>query len=258
MAEYDPFKLEEGGIDDVDATFTNCRFEFDPEYQDGDVLVYKVDLEIDDDDYDEPFSARYSCGQGWTTVDKGKTAEREDGKRKNFNKRGAFGLLLGSIFDLDDALDILKARFEGSDMTPQSAALLDGLKFHMEQKETDYGGEIGKINRLVATEYLGEVGSGSAKASAGKKSVKPATEATDSDAPPAKKKKAVDGGSNGEVPAEVVAKLDGIADESESHDEFMEAVFEQLDANELTSGVEEAIKDTGDGSVWGRAVERVS
>lgn len=254
MAEYDPFTLEEGGINDVDALFTNTRFEFDPEYQDGDVLVFKVDLEIEDDDYDEPFTARYSCGQGWTTLDKGKTAEREDGKKKNFNKRGAFGLLLGSIFELDDAIGILRDRNTASDLTPQDAALLDGLRFHMEQQETDYGGDIGKINRLVATAYLGESG-GSAKASGGTKKKTAPTEATDSEpeaAAPAKKKKA-SADANGEVPAETLAQMDALADESETHEEFMEKVFDALDT---TPAIEDAMKATDDGSVWGRAVAR--
>ena len=252
---YDPFKLEEGMLDDVDATFTNCRFEFNPDYQDGNVLVFTVDLDIDDDDYDEAQTKLYACGQGWTTTDKGKTAEREDGKQKNFNKRSAFGLLLGSIFDIDESLGILRERFNSGDLTPQHAALLEGLKFHLEISEIDYGGEIGKIGRLLATDFLGE--SGSAKASSGKKKVaKPETEATDSDdedAPaPAKKKKASDDG----IPADVMSELDRIADESESHDEFMEGVFDQLDGDALTSAVEDAIKKTGDGSVWARAVER--
>jgi hypothetical protein len=254
MPGYEPFKLEEGGIDDVDATLTNCRFEFDPEYQDGDVLVFKTDLEIDDDDYDEPFTARYSCGQGWTTLDKGKTAEREDGKKKNFNKRGAFGLLLGSVFELEDALEVLQSRYAESEATPQDAGLLDGLKFHMEQKETDYGGDIGKINRLVATSYLGEAGSGSPKAS-GKKASKPAAEVTDSEpeaAAPAKKKKA-SADNNGEVPTDVLAQMDALADESETHEEFMEKVFDALDT---TPAIEDAMKATDEGSVWQRAVAR--
>lgn len=252
MPGYEPFKLEEGGIDDVDATLTNCRFEFDPEYQDGDVLVFKTDLEIDDDDYDEPFTARYSCGQGWTTLDKGKTAEREDGKKKNFNKRGAFGLLLGSVFELEDALGVLQERNNLNDLTPQDASLLDGLRFHMNQVETDYGGDIGKINRLVATSYLGEAGGASTKAS-GKKASKPAAEATDSEAPaPAKKKKA-SADANGEVPTDVLAQMDALADESETHEEFMEKVFDALDT---TPAIEDAMKATDEGSVWQRAVAR--
>lgn len=245
---FDPFKMSEGLLDDVDVWIDEFRFEFNPDYNNGETLVGVAVISSDDDDVESGTELMFSCGDGWTTNDGGNTAEREDGKEKTFNARSAMGMFAAGAIDV--AEDVMRARYDNDGTTPMMGAMYVGLGFHLDIQEVDYGGEIGKRGRLVPTAFLGEKGKsgGAAKKAAApvKKAAKKAAGATKKAAPK----------DEGGVPENVKSTLDAIADECENHDEFMERAMSELDPDVITPDVEAAIADSEDGSIWDEAVKR--
>lgn len=245
---FDPFKMSEGLLDDVDVWVDEFRFEFNPDYNNGETLVGVAVISSDDDDVESGTELMFSCGDGWTTNDGGNTAEREDGKEKTFNARSAMGMFAAGAIGV--AEDVMRARYDNDGTTPMMGAMYVGLGFHLDTQEVDYGGEIGKRGRLVPTAFLGEKGK---SGGAAKKAAAPAKKAAKKAAGATKKAAPKD---EGGVPAEVKATLDGIADECENHDEFMERAMSELDPDVITPDVEAAIADSEDGSIWDEAVKR--
>lgn len=245
---FDPFKMSEGLLDDVDVWVDEFRFEFNPDYNNGETLVGVAVISSDDDDVESGTELMFSCGDGWTTNDGGNTAEREDGKEKTFNARSAMGMFAAGAIDV--AEDVMRARYDNDGTTPMMGAMYVGLGFHLDIQEVDYGGEIGKRGRLVPTAFLGEKGK---SGGAAKKATGGAKKAAKKAAAPAKKAAPKD---EGGVPEGVKSTLDAIADECENHDEFMERAMSELDPDVITPDVEAAIADSEDGSIWDEAVKR--
>lgn len=252
---FDPFKMSEGLLDDVDIWIDDFRFEFDPEYNNGDTLVGKAIVSSDDDEVESGTELLFACGDNWTTNDQGVTAEREDGKEKTFNNRSSMGMFAAGA--IEQAEDVMRARYEADNsVTPMHSAMYIGLGFHVGLVEVDYGGEIGKRSRLVPNKFLGDRSEGASKAA------KPATKATTKAAAKpkakAKPKPEADDGEAG-ISAELLAQLDAIADDCGEHDEFMERAMAEIDPDNMTPEVEAAIADTTEGtSIWDRAVERAT
>lgn len=250
---FDPFKMSEGLLDDVDVWIDEFRFEFNPDYNNGETLVAVAVISSDDDEVDSGTELMFSCGNGWTTNDGGKTAEREDGKDKTFNKQSAMGMFATGAISV--AEEVMRGRYEADGTTPMMAAMYEGLGFHLEIVEVDYGGEIGKRGKLVPSAFLGEKGKASGatkKASGGAKKAAGATKAK------AKGKPAAEAEAAGGLTDEVKGLLDAIADDCETHDEFMERAMSEIDPDLIDSEVEAAIQNTDDGSLWDQAVERAS
>lgn len=250
--EFDPWQLTSGLPDDFDFTINDSFFEFDPNYNDGQTLVLKLEG-VGDGEVGEQ-TLMFPCGDGWETPDKGQTAQREDGKRKGFNKSSGYGLLIGAAVECGagDAL-----RVKGS---PMQAGIWRNERFHMKRSEIDYGGEIGKKERLLPTTYLGAVGAGAAAAA-------PATQAAaqPAQAAPAGPRKAEPGevategvsapSTAGEgMSATVKVALIKLAKECESHDQFVERAYTEVDGVMGNPAAEEAVMAADGGlSIWAKA-----
>lgn len=250
---FDPFKMSEGLIDDVDVWIDEFRFEFNPDYNNGETLCGVAVVSSDDDEIETGTELMFSCGAGWTTNDQGKTAEREDGKEKTFNKQSAMGMFATGAITV--AEEVMRGRYEADGTTPMMAAMYEGLGFHLEIVEVNYGGEIGVKGKLVPSAFLGEKG---AKPTGGTAKKAAATKKASGGAKPKAKGKAKAEASEGGLTDEVKGLLDAIADDCETHDEFMERAMSELDPDLIDAEVEAAIQNTDDGSVWDQAVERAS
>lgn len=252
---FDPFKMSEGLIDDVDIFIDDFSFEFDPEYNKGDTLVGKAVISSDDDEVENGTELLFACGTGWTSNDQGATAEREDGKEKTFNNGSKMGLFAASCINV--AEDVMRARYEAdNDVTPMSGKMYIGLGFHVEIREYNYSGEIGKKNYLAATKFLGDRSDGAKPASSTTKKASAAKPKGK-----AKAKAEPEAGSSDGIDADVLKQLDAIADDCENHDEFMERAMAEVDPDAMTAEVEEAIADTSEDdptTIWNRAIERAS
>lgn len=237
--EYDPWATTSGLVDDVTVTITDAYFTFDPQYNDGQTLLLKVAGQTDDEENPE-FDQFFPCGNGWETTDKGKSASREDGKRKGFNKNSGYGMFFTRAIDAG-AGEALKSRG-----TPMEAEVWKGLTFHFKRESIDFGGEIGKKDRILPDVFLPEGIGGSA--------AKPVTKTTTPPAGASKVDKLPDdapagaGGGSGaaagtlDLLVPLRAKLKKAARDAGSHDGFIEAAYgiEGVDGN---AALEEAILD---------------
>lgn len=196
--DFDPFAGSDGLLDDFDVEIQEVTFEVNLSLDDtGEKLFAHVTGRTDDDDQPE-FDEYFGLGTGWETTD-GRTVGRADGRRKGFNKSTKYQLWIAGAVDAG-AGDVLRKR--DPELGPMNAAIWEGLTFHVNRKEHDYGGDIGKKGILVPTEFKGE-----AKGKAAAKAEAPTT------------------ASGNGVSAALKAKLKKIAKASESLDEFIDQAF---------------------------------
>lgn len=142
-----------GLLDDADITITGARFGYDAGYDNGDTLILIVNGTSNQEGWEE-FEQFLSIGKGWDTQDQGLTVNGQDAFRTN----SQYGIFIQGAMD-SGAGAALKERG-----MPDVANIWVGLKFHVVRKPHDYGGEIGSINVLRPTAFLGEVGKADAPA----------------------------------------------------------------------------------------------
>lgn len=243
---YDPFQRETGLLGNVDIIVRDFEFTNRLEAQDPTKLEGHMTVLVEGDDGGEQV-VFLGCGEGWSTNDGGKTAERDDGKDRNFHANTKMGELFNSLVDLmetDPECDkVLRERVKTYPTGSREAGFWKGLKFHVERKTRKGSGEIPDFDVLIATGFNGVEGGG--KAAPAKKAAKKAAAAKP-------KAEAAAGG----VTDEIRAKLDEIADASADHDSFMEAALAQVPEASTDDEVKAAVADQGDGSIWQDAIER--
>lgn len=250
----DPFQLGSGFLDDFDGEVKDQWFEFDPEYNDGETLVLKLEMLTDDED--EPETTQlYPCGDGWETDRDGKVAKREDGRQKPFNRRSGVGLLIGAANE-SGATDVLRKRFEENGLGPFHADWWQGLKFHWKRQEINYGGEIGTRERLLPEGFLGEGGSkkrGAKKEGTTRKRKK--EEGNEGD----ERQEEVDEESAEairEIASEVV-RDNNIPDEK-LFETFVQRCYEELEGLDENSAAEKLVNDDGEDSIYGQEFAKVA
>lgn len=264
----DPFELGSGFLDDFDGTVKDQWFEFDPEYNDGETLVLKLEMLTDDED--EPETTQlYPCGDGWETDKDGKVCKREDGKTKPFNKKSGVGLLIGAANDAG-ATDTLRERFEGEGLGPFHADWWHGLTFHWKRTEINYGGEIGTRERLLPEKFIGEEKAGGKRKATRGGEKKKDNEGDDDGKPKRRRKKADEEKGEGEekrvdeaaveaiteIAAEVVADND--IPEDKLFETFVQKCYEELEGLEGNKAAEELVNDDSDDSIYGKEFAKVA
>ena len=250
-AAVDPLrgKVSTGLRDDFDGTINDVAFTYDSEYNNGNSLVARI--EINDDTADPEMVEKFgptedlleSLGSGWEDDKKGRAAKREDGKDPDaFQSSCNYMVFINAAMDCG-AEDVLRARLS-SGAYPWNAELLEGLQFHFNRSEytpynwndkTDEEKSKGKPSRLLPTAFLGEVGE--SKAAPRRAAVK------DADDEPEEKPAKAAASSDGGMGAAMKVKLKKVAKESDTHDEFMERAFSEIDGSE---DFEDVVADDSD------------
>lgn len=278
--DFDPFALSTGLPDKLDVVIDEAWFEFDPQYNDGQTLLLKFNVTANDDEFGEhgKGTLQYGCGTGWTAADRGARAERDDGAKKGFNQSSAYGLFIAAALNCDGAENVLRGEGRGD---PRLASMWTGLSWHLDRKERDYGGDIGKVSRLLPTQFLGEGGGGGATKPAGpakkaagpvskgpgagggtgpQKAAGPTKAAPVKKAAPAPATQAVDelppedGGGEWGPGVALYDELFAIALAAPDHETFMEQAFNNVEGVAGDGDVEAAVMDTSDTSLWQAAV----
>ncbi len=244
----DPFrgKHSSGLRDDFDATISETLFTYDSQYNNGASLVAKITLRDDtaDPEVVEKFGEEevllLSTGNGMEDDAKGRKAKREDGKPMDaFQDTCNYMVFLNAALDCG-AEDVIRGR----GFMPWEAELLEGLQFHFMRQEytpwnwdqkTDEERAKGKPTRLLPTAFLGEEG---AKPAKGKAAAKAADEEPE-------EKPAKAAASSSGMGAAMRTKVKKIAKESDTHDEFMERVFSEIDGSDAYE--DEIADDSDDG-----------
>lgn len=244
---FDPLKLSSGLLDDDDVTFSDAIFRTDAEFRDGQVLFLDATLLTSDGDETNKY---FGTGNGWETDD-GTTANREDGRDINFNKKSAigeaFGGLVACMKDDPKADKAVRERLKDHPLGPRDAGFWKGLKCHVTAVDRKGGGEVDDYQALIIDKFYGWDGA----AGGAKKAATPAKKAAKKAAAKPKAEAAAD---EGGVSDEIRERLIAIGLEADSHEEFMEAAFTDVPEASSDAAVKAAVSDGGEGSIWAEAV----
>lgn len=218
---FDPFAPSTGLIDDFDFTIDSARFVFDANYNNGQTLCLRLEGRTDNPQKAE-LDQLYPCGSGWDVANGGREAVREDGKPKGFNNSSTYYAFIAAALAV--AGDELRSRMAGDHPKgPMDATIWEGLTLHLKQNEIDYGGEIGKKNRLLPT-GLGGVA-----------------------------KAATNGNGNGAgIPASVKGRLLSMASCAASFDEFVTTAYSQM-SDEIDASEDVTAAVTDEAGIWAEA-----
>lgn len=239
--EFDPWATSSGLVPEFDAKVNNAYFEFDPQYNDGNTLLLKMEIQSPDPEVGREGNGsdviQFTCGTGWETKDKGATATHESGRPRNFNKMSGMGVLIESVKEHDEVLAAVRGQGE-----PHEAKAWAGLNLHFERKqvEGDFNGEKQSYNRLMVTGLAGDAGAATVTSGPGTVTTA-AADAGNSGAGTG----AGPVGAAGDLPfgGIVLLKLKKAAKAAASHDDFAEAVLTGIDGVEVTPEVEAGVLD---------------
>lgn len=153
----DPFALSSGLIEDFEGRIEDAYFTFDANYNSGNTLVLKLDVEALDPDARAAFEGgrtvlMYPCGRDWEPAENGKRATHP--KSAKFNKNSGVGMLVAAAMG-SGAEQVLRER--AGDAGPTDANIWVGLSFRFVRREFSFnlGGETVTTNRMLPVEYLG-------------------------------------------------------------------------------------------------------
>lgn len=215
--EKSAWDLETGLPTEFQGIVEDAYFTVDSEYNDGQDLLLKFEVQTDDDQIGDggKTTLQFTCGKGWEAAEKGAKAVREDGKSKGFQEQSGVGLLVKHALGTD-AGAILRARVSDN-VGPRDAAIWKGLTFDWERKEFSgkIEGEDRTWYRMLPVKFIGENVRAGSTASEPVKAAPP-TEASNGN------------GASAIDPA-MRAKLLARAKASSSHDEFIEKCYSELD-----------------------------
>jgi hypothetical protein len=269
--EHDPWKFSTGLPDDFDGMIEDAYFMYDPEYNNGQTLLLKLEVKADDAEVAEMLQRplQYPLGNGFTPIEGGAAVEREDGSKKGYHVNSGIATLLKAMLDCKGAQPVIQGPGRNN---PFRAELFIGTNWHWESKTFHYGGEIGDKDRLLPTSFLGVKGQGAGAATGAVKKAAPAKAAAPAAKAPAKAQGAVKKASPAmappveELPSEAPAATEGLEEGSEawtqlwdiamaadSHQQFVEQAFE-LEGVADNEAVAQAVLDDGADSLWGKAV----
>lgn len=154
----DDWGTDSGLVTDFVLRVDEAFFATDARYNGGETLLLnfkgKTDKPIGQDGENE-YTVSYPCGSGWVSNDGGESAVSEKGASK-FNNQSIMGKIVTSVMTPKsegglDIMNLLKSRGR-----PTQAKTWKGLTFRFETVEFNYGGEIGKKERVMPVEFIGE------------------------------------------------------------------------------------------------------
>lgn len=262
MSEYDPFEGSSGLTNDVDVSFTSCRFIKDPGYVDtesGEMIpVFAVDFHTDSGEVIE--NQFFSIGKGWEITDGGAKVVRVEGT-KGFNNSSYLQIFLGKLLELNE--DAVRGRYEATGLAPQEAGYWEGLSVHVEQTEYQAGGfrkpkdQWIMRTRLMPTAVHGWDG---ADVPAKKEKPAPAKKAAAKKVAarkPAKQEAEMSPyeAALADVDPDIMAAIRAIAAEVDTAEEFIDRCYAEVDGLDEDANAMLLVDDVdSDGTIWVKAV----
>lgn len=151
MAGWDP--VETSGLpDDIDFTIAKASFGYDAAYNNGEQILLVIEASQTDEKGD-PIRSLYSLGKAgaWETLDHGRTVvSQSNPPAEGFNKQSLYWKFIEAALGTPAAA-VIQTRG-----TPDNAGIWEGLTFHMNRVDVDYGGDIGTRKVLLPTAFVGE------------------------------------------------------------------------------------------------------
>ena len=203
--------VESTGLpDNIDIIITEAKFGYDASYKKGQVLLFM--LTGDSPGRDEPLEQWYSTGSGWDTEDGGESAVHPDNP-DGFQAGSPYGLFI--VAAIQTGIDKVLAE-RG---LPHQAEVWNGLAFHFERVDHDYGDPIGVKKFLLPTEFLGE-------GKKGRKAVEDRAKTKPKKGGKAKSKSKGDDLTDDQQ--KLLKKLQKLAGKHDDHDDFMAAAVDKF------------------------------
>jgi len=235
------WEFSSGLTDEITIRVTNPHFGYDSEFQDGQVPLFILEGNVIAGDPEGEFSQWYTVGKGWEATQKGKLLSPEDNsKRKTLNRSTNYAHLLNSLREAAEKQGMADAlRKRGSAL---SAEMWDGLELYLEREEytNEIGGEKREGSRLLVRKIEKMPGAKESHRVRG-------TEPTTATEPPAVS----------DLSPMLKAKLRKLAQTVKTsggtHSTFAEQAFSDVDGVLDNAVAEDAVMDTGAGSIWDQA-----
>lgn len=149
MPNEDAWKLDSGLREDMVLSIHSAYFSPHADYQGGNAFLLFL---IGTDENDEPVETRMSVGGDWTSSDGGKTITHPTKTR--INKSTIYGHWIQHSLEIPELAKTLMERG-----APTTAAIWEGLILHLQIQEISFGRNLDPQQRLMPTEYMGEVDS---------------------------------------------------------------------------------------------------
>lgn len=145
-------QFESGLPDDFDGTITAVKFGYHDRIGNGEKVLAIVTIKTDDPEIgdDGEIEVLYPCGTGWEPGGKprGSALVHESGRDRKLNRSTGWAQFAYHAFDAG------YTGFGGNDLL--SADTFIGCDFRWNRLTVDYGGEIGKKERLYPTKFNGK------------------------------------------------------------------------------------------------------
>lgn len=237
--------------DDFVGTIVEAYFSTDAGYNSGKTLCLIATFESEE--MEKPQKVMFACGDGWEQIENGEVAVRSDGAAKNFQKNSKVGLFVGGCIRTGAVSDMVKL---GGDQFHAKAYV--GLKMHIKAHNIDYGKKVGVQKAMIPVEYYGvdpSVVAGGTLTAAAQPVVRaaapaaPAAPVAPVAAPVAPSAAPAPAAAGGDIEPEMRATLVNLADESPTHEAFMEAAF-AMPGVEDNPKVSAAVMSRKPGSIW--------
>jgi hypothetical protein len=198
--------VETSGLpDDFDFTVASAEFGYDAAYADGEqIVLILTSTEVRDDG--ENHREMYSLGKAgaWETLDHGRTVvSQASPPAEGFNKQSKYWKFIEAALATGAPV--------ASRGTPDNASIWEGLTFRMGRITVNYGGDIGEVDMLAPTAFVGKSGKAEAPAP---------TTTTEAPAP-------VETGGGGAVTNLLEVQVSVLGKASDTHDAFIESVMEK-------------------------------
>jgi hypothetical protein len=248
----DMWETGTGLPEEYHGTIKRAWFEFDEDYQKGEILVCKIEVHTTDSELGDNgvVTEMLPLGKGWTVGDKkGSTCKREDGKQKKFNNQSGYGLFIDTFKEAadEDAKSALQARG-----LPTNADIWLDVEADFKRKsfESTINGEKVSWGRMLFSTEDGHApvvieGKQSAAAAAKMTAVaEPPADAAEADEAAAPAADASDG-LGGAMKLKLMAAARGV----KTYDEFVAAALEieGLESNEAALA---AVSDETPDGIW--------
>jgi len=234
------WEFSSGLTDEITIKVTNPHFGYDSEFQDGQVPLFVLEGNVIAGDAEGEFSQWYTVGKGWEASNDRQRLEPEGGKRKTLNRSTNYAHLLNSLRESAEKQGLAdEIRRRGS---PLNAAMWDGLELYLEREEyvNEIGGEKREGSRLLVRSIEKMPGAKESHRVRG-------TEPTKATEPPAAS----------DLSPMLKAKLRKLAQTVKgsggTHSTFAEQAFSDVDGVLDNATAEDAVMDTGAGSIWEQA-----
>lgn len=232
--DFDPWETSSGLPDRITVKVSNPHFGFDAQLQDGKACAFFMEGTIVGGEGEgDDFSQWFTVGRGWEAASKGQRLVPEDGKKRRLNNQANYAMLFKSLKDAAEKQDLVDAiRKRGN---PFEAETWHDLELYLEREE---------FTRTINNEK-----SEGSRLNVARIEKLPGASETVTREPVVREVVAL----SPKVKVSLTKLAAKVKGDGGSHSLFAEMAFSDVDGVLDDPAAEQAVMDTGDGSIWASA-----